>query len=548
MSIGERRGVDPALMSLLDDLAASWTDVRYVVRPGDGVRTPELLVAVPDDAEWSVAADADPEGVLGDLLAQAPPADEAGPARLTARWTTVAGQRRWAEHRCRTVRGPDGTTTLVGAARDVTDAVLERDALAESAARYRLLAENSGDYVLQVDAASGRTVWASPAVPDMLGWSVEDVLSQSALGLIHPDDHGWVREEMMALGDGDVVRGRSRTRAADGSYHWLDWHAAGVLDDAGALCRIVTFRDAQAEMETLAALETSENRFRTAMASAPVGMAVVSLERGFVEVNAALCRLLDRDEEWLLSHRITDVLDDEAVQVDEEMRAEVAGESTPASVREHPMLRADGTSVWVQHSIGLLRAPDGRAISYVCQFVDVTDARRARNLLVRMATRDSLTDLLNRRELVSRVGELLARRSRSGGTGLAVFFIDLDRLKQINDSRGHAAGDAVIRAVADRLRARVRADDLVARIGGDEFVVALPNVHDIDEAAALAENVHAAVSRPVDVDGEPVPAGLSIGVALARPGDDLDTVLSRADAALYEAKSDGRGRVAVERP
>jgi diguanylate cyclase (GGDEF)-like protein/PAS domain S-box-containing protein len=186
----------------------------------------------------------------------------------------------------------------------------------------------------------------------------------------------------------------------------------------------------------------------------------------------------------------------------------------------------------------------------VCNLTDVTERVEAEQALRDAALHDALTGLPNRTLLADRLEHAVQRqrananaRLGDGAGATAVLFIDLDHFKLVNDSRGHHVGDAVIVAVADRLRAAVPASDTVARFGGDEFVVL---VEDIDETAAcaLAAELLRALTVPVDVGGEQLHVNASIGIVLSPPVE-ADDLLRYADAAMYEAKSAGRGRCMV---
>jgi diguanylate cyclase (GGDEF)-like protein len=175
--------------------------------------------------------------------------------------------------------------------------------------------------------------------------------------------------------------------------------------------------------------------------------------------------------------------------------------------------------------------------------------RRVQRLLVATQTLshlDPLTGLFNRRFLVAQAPRMW-RQARRDGTRVAAMMLDLDHFKRLNDAHGHAAGDAVLRAVATSLAATVRPTDVLARTGGEELVV-LGLVGDPDEAARLAERLRSAVANSRTADGHAVTA--SIGIALTRPVDGEDAtdalwrLVDRADAAMYEAKQQGRDRVA----
>ena len=176
----------------------------------------------------------------------------------------------------------------------------------------------------------------------------------------------------------------------------------------------------------------------------------------------------------------------------------------------------------------------------------VRASNRQREALFERATRDSLTGLLNRGAALEALELDLASVHRSRGElALTVLFIDLDELKKTNDSLGHDGGDAAIRSVADALRAATRASDVVARFGGDEFVVGWLGNQGSDAPALLADRISRYVANSaVESDQGTFTIGCSIGVAVSQPGDrTVETLIERADRALYAAKSRGRGQI-----
>jgi diguanylate cyclase (GGDEF)-like protein len=202
----------------------------------------------------------------------------------------------------------------------------------------------------------------------------------------------------------------------------------------------------------------------------------------------------------------------------------------------------NGQRVWLSSSCRLLNPDDPDHSAVLISFTDITAQRMASERLAYEASHDSLTGLPNRAHVVGLLSQALKAGNRDAVA--AVMFVDLDNLKNVNDSLGHDAGDDLIRIAAQRLRAGVRAGDVVARLGGDEFVALLcgPIVEaDLD---GLAARLHAILREPVVITGVSLRIGASIGVVLVNENDQRSAaeVLRDADLAMYEAKTDGRGK------
>ncbi|MDO9712202.1 EAL domain-containing protein [Paracraurococcus lichenis] len=182
----------------------------------------------------------------------------------------------------------------------------------------------------------------------------------------------------------------------------------------------------------------------------------------------------------------------------------------------------------------------GGPVGAVGVVIDVTESREAEARIAHLAHHDALTGLPNRILFRERLEEALARARRSGS--FAVLCLDLDRFKEVNDTLGHPIGDALLCAVAARLRSELRDTDILARLGGDEFAIVQSSVNQPHDATALARRLVEVVGAPFEVEGHQISVGASVGVAVA-PGDgmDPDALLKAADMALYRAKADGRG-------
>lgn len=192
--------------------------------------------------------------------------------------------------------------------------------------------------------------------------------------------------------------------------------------------------------------------------------------------------------------------------------------------------------------ISAIKNAAGEVVNYMAVFTDITERKRTEGRMRFLSYHDQLTGLPNRTLFADRMQQGLASAKRKGHE-LALLFIDLDGFKQVNDSLGHDIGDALLMAVAARLRGCVRNMDTVARMGGDEFVIVLPEVGGPEDASKVAGKVLAMIDLPIDIAGKEVSVGASIGISLfPQDGKETDTLLRQADAAMYQAKFVGKDR------
>jgi diguanylate cyclase (GGDEF)-like protein/PAS domain S-box-containing protein len=290
----------------------------------------------------------------------------------------------------------------------------------------------------------------------------------------------------------------------------------------------------------------NEALFRGAMKGAGIGTALLRLDGTVFKVNPAFCRLFGVAEGEMLSKAAIAL-----TQPDEEPPPDdgplLRGEIDFAE-SERRYLRKDGTQVWVLRSASLMRDEAGQPAYLIVQFQDITARREAEEQLKYNATHDELTGLLNRSAFEQKLEEALVE-SRDIGIKHALAFVDLDRLKMINDSAGHVAGDALLRGVAGALPGYLREGDVIGRLGGDEFGIILLGCS-LDDAKAILEDLNAAASAiQFPWDDRSYSVGASIGVTEITPGSrSPSAVLAQADIACLTAKMAGRNRVSIYRP
>ena len=455
----------------------------------------------------------------------------------------LTGTKVWVDSFVSPIRGRAGQVDgLLVQVVDATVEVANREALVRSAEHFRLLAENASDVVYETDT-HGMITWVSPSVERALGWEPDALLGTRAIDLVHSDDRERVEAARSEVYSGQRKAGVvTRFQRVDGGVRHMAVTAHPILDAEGQIGgAVVGLHDVTDEVRMRARLERSERTFRTAMVGAPQGMAMTNLQDIITDANPALEALVAEDKSRILGRRLVDFFAADDPPVDS--CVERLLESGDGRLEDEHRLVRHGDSdeeVWVSHAVSAIRDDDGSPLFLVHHLQDVTDRHRREEELGYRASHDLLTGLLNRAGLMARLEDWLPAR---GHGGMSVLFCDLDGLKGINDAYGHAAGDAVLAAVAERLNDEVRRGDIVARLGGDEFVIVLDRIQSREDALDVAGKICAGAAGPVPFEGVQVAGAVSIGVAMARAGDTADDVLARADEALYRAKQAGRGRV-----
>jgi diguanylate cyclase (GGDEF)-like protein/PAS domain S-box-containing protein len=225
------------------------------------------------------------------------------------------------------------------------------------------------------------------------------------------------------------------------------------------------------------------------------------------------------------------------------LREQLAGEFDEL---ELCVQRNGGPELWLLLHVASHRDRSGRVRGYHAIGHDITERRRLEERLTHDAMHDPLTGLPNRALFMDRLRQALARIRREPTCSCAVLFLDLDHFKRVNDSYGHAAGDALLRNIATTLFRCMRQEDTVARIGGDEFAILLEDSDGTLDARAAADRIVQSLQQPLDVGGFPLSVSLSIGIAYPGAGEESpDAVLSNADVAMYRAKLEGPARFTV---
>lgn len=288
-----------------------------------------------------------------------------------------------------------------------------------------------------------------------------------------------------------------------------------------------------------------QQRFEAAFTGAPIGMALIDMNGRWLQVNDALCRITGHTREEFKATTLQALSHPEDLELGAEAMRDLLDGKVPSCQIEKRYRHAWGHYLWVQLTVSLVRDDRGQPLYVVSQVQDVSERKQQTARLEYLLDHDFLTGLFNRRRFQQELAHEAERVSRYGGNG-AVLMIDLDNFKDVNDAFGHKAGDDLLKGVAGALKHRIRQTDVVARVGGDEFAMLLPEA-DADQAQIVANGIVKTLGRQVAVLGEKsIQVTASVGVALFDAHRDSE-VLEFADVAMYEAKQAGRNRVVVYR-
>ena len=374
---------------------------------------------------------------------------------------------------------------------------------------------------------------------------------KSFMAHIHPDDRTMVHNEYVAAmkgkGDFDV---EMRVVWPDQSVHWLWSKGRFYFDRSGELERVAGFvvEITKKKLEE-ATLKETEGRYTLLFNNNLDGILQTTVDGKILAANPAACAILGVSDVNILLHKTRDFIDEhdsrhavfaEALYRDGHARGDLF------------LLRKDGSRFDADVACSTYKDYSQTTILSFT-FRDITAQKKAETAIHQLAFYDPLTGLSNRRLLIDRIRKQLATAKRTGHIS-SVFFIDLDFFKNVNDARGHAVGDILLKLVASRLTDMLRDGDTVSRIGGDEFVVLAINLSaDIEEsrghASLIAEKIRAALCEPFEIDDSPYNLGCSIGISfLSNASESADDLLREADTAMYHAKEAGRNRVSRFEP
>ncbi len=452
----------------------------------------------------------------------------------------------------------------VVAFRDVTEERANARALREARDLFAGILRAASEQAIIGTDPEGRITVFNNGAERLLGWTEAELLGTSPTAF-HDDAELRLRAAELGIpvGFGIFVHNVTPSRAEvrewtyirrDGSRVTVSLAVSQITNEDGSCGGYIgVATDITQQKAAKQALAESEERFRLAFDTAPMGVFMFELAPHgagrIIRCNQAMAEFLGRTAEQMLGITLVELVDDICVswapRLDDLLALQV-GQRCEAETAFH---RADGVIVWGSISASIV-APAGSDSYGICLVEDVTGRKRVESELHHLALHDQLTGLANRARFMDHVERALATSEDGARARVGLIFLDLDGFKTVNDNWGHGEGDSVLKIVAGRILTSIRAGDIAARVGGDEFAVLCPEVADAAELDSVARRIRESLRWPVGLaDGATYDQlSVSAGAVIARPGCTAESLLQRADMMMYQAKRSGKDQVTIGDP
>jgi len=468
-------------------------------------------------------------------------------------YQSVTGQRWFQSHLVPEMTQDGVVTTVLATSRDITERRQAEVNLRHSQRELKTLTDNVPDNIARYNRQYQRT-FVNPAFARAIGRPTEEIIGTTTRELSLNSSHADIWESAIdaVFEHGAPVVLELELPPPDGTF----WHQIRLVPERDASGQIISVlgmgRDITEAREATIRLHESQEQFRSAFDDATIGMALVSTEGRFMQVNAALCAMLDYTPDELIVTDFQTITHADDLNADLEYVRQMLAGSLSTYQMEKRYIRKHGEIAWILLGVSLVRDSEGQPLYFISQIQDINERRRLQDELSHRAYHDPLTGLPNRGLFENRLEHALERTLRRSDH-IAVMYLDLDGFKSVNDRLGHGAGDELLTEVGQRIRECVRGSDTVARLGGDEFTVLFEDVGDSMAVVRIADRIIKALAHPFDLDEGSASITTSIGLAFSHAEDGVreepHQLLARADAALYDAKRRGKDRyVLAETP
>jgi diguanylate cyclase (GGDEF)-like protein/PAS domain S-box-containing protein len=410
--------------------------------------------------------------------------------------------------------------------------------------KYRTIMEDMSESYYETDLA-GNFTFFNDALCRQLGYSREELMGMNyrvyiPLELVKKQSE--LFHKVYQTGKPNELYSGEQVRK-DGKRIYTENSIFPMRNNEG---EIVGFRgigrDVTERVQMEEALKISGDRYRTILEEIEEGYWEVDIEGNFTFLNDAACNQFGYSREEIIGTNYRAYVPKQDLKSVYRTWHKVYRTGEPIKSFSIAGFKKDGTQVYIENSITPFRSKEGKIIGFRSISRDITERKQIEEKLAEMATHDYLTGLPNRILLRDRlmVGSALARRN---GYRLAILMLDLDRFKVVNDDMGHSVGDELLKAVGQRLSSIMRKSDTVSRIGGDEFVLALPQIGQTADVTKFAQRILSAIEEPFVFGKKKIQITTSIGIAIyPDDGTDIENLLKDSDSAMYWVKEHGRGK------
>ena len=407
-------------------------------------------------------------------------------------------------------------------------------------AQALLRCAGTGIYIVQ----NGKFRYVNPLFLELTGFSGPELLGKYSLDLVHFEDRETVRKKAIgSLKGGSSLPYEYRFIKKSGEIIWV-LEKVTSTEYKGKRATVGSFLDVTELKRLEETVKESEERYRTILEEIQDNYFEVDIAGNFTFVNDATCRTMGYSKEELIgaNYRVFMAKEDIEVVYRDFNWVFRMGETMKGV--SYKFVKKNGAVGFGELSISGIKDETGKVIAFRGIARDVSERMRLERELNDIATHDFLTGLPNRMLLQDRLKVALAGAARNG-TKLAVMMLDLDRFKVVNDTFGHSMGDKVLRAAGERLVALVRKSDTIARVGGDEFLVLLPKVANLEDTIKISYKILGAFRKPFILNDHKIRVTTSVGIAIyPEDGEDSDVLLRNADTAMYWVKEQGRDNYA----
>jgi len=408
--------------------------------------------------------------------------------------------------------------------------------------RVQLTALEAAANGVIITDSDGIIIWVNPAITELTGFKSEELVGNKT-SILRSGKHSlaFYQDMWETITSGKVWRGDVINKRKDGTFYYEDMTITPVIDPDKTIAGYIAIKQDITEFrQTVEELQQSNERFHRLINSvhAHFYMVEYSPETGYnnkyfsnnIEKLTGYPRELFI-QDWDYWSSIVHADDQQTFLHNQ--RKIMEGQSVET---EYRILHASGKEIWVNDNAQAIRQPDGRTMIYAT-ITDITERKHTENRIRYLATHDPLTDLPNRimfKEILEHAIQFAKRNQQK----FAVFFLDIDNFKQVNDTYGHQVGDELLTAVAGRLKNNLREQDTVSRISGDEFTLITEQLHHIDHVEVVAQKINSILQGCYHLSGNDIDVSVSIGGSIfPLHGNEYETLIRKADAAMYNAKN-----------